>query len=310
MKIVIRIVLIVISAIIVFYALLCVGEYFVKKNSQNNAEVTTTVSRNFTIEEFPKYGASAETKDIANAFLKEYANNKISENNPDLAENKNGYSKLIDGEIDLLFSSKPSEEDLKYAEEKNIELEMVPIAKEGLVFFVNNNNSIDGLTLKEIQNIYSKTINNWKDVSGTNIKIKALQLGEDSGAQVEISSLVMTEKELMSKEKDNIYKDTEEMIETVASQNIGENAIGFAYLHSVSGYKSENEKDGIKVLKLDDIEPNNESIKDNKYPLCTEYYVVIRKDESTNKIVKEMINEMISTNGQKIVEKAGYIAIK
>ena len=61
-----------------------------------------------------------------------------------------GYQAIVDGTTDILFCAAPSEEQKAYAEEKGVELVYVPIGLEAFVFFVNENNPVDDLTVEQI----------------------------------------------------------------------------------------------------------------------------------------------------------------
>lgn len=122
---------------------------------------------------FPLYSSIAKAiyKDIdiiENKYADEYSyqNGKIVT----FTNSKNGYYRLIDGEVDIFFGAKPSQEQLSYAEEQGKEIELIEIGKEGFVFFVDSNNPITDLTKKNIQAIYHGDITNWNEVGGKNEK--------------------------------------------------------------------------------------------------------------------------------------------
>ena len=77
-----------------------------------------------------------------------------------------GYQAVVDGTTDILFCAAPSEEQLRYAEEKGVELIFVPIGLEAFVFFVNENNPVDNLTAEQIRGIYAGDYTNWSEVGG------------------------------------------------------------------------------------------------------------------------------------------------
>ena len=58
-------------------------------------------------------------------------------------------------------------------------MEVTPVVNEGFVFFTNVNNLVNGLSLKEIQDIYTDKITNWNQVGGDNAKIIAYQRPEN-----------------------------------------------------------------------------------------------------------------------------------
>ena len=66
-----------------------------------------------------------------------------------------GYQAIVDGDTDILFCAGPSEEQKQYAKEQGVELVYVPIGLEGFVFFVNENNPVENLTVEQIRKIYA-----------------------------------------------------------------------------------------------------------------------------------------------------------
>ncbi len=71
----------------------------------------------------------------------------------------------------------------KAAEDKGIELEIVPITKEAFVFVINPDNTVDTLTQEQIRKIYTGEIKNWKELGGDDAEIVAYQRDETSGSQ-------------------------------------------------------------------------------------------------------------------------------
>lgn len=76
------------------------------------------------------------------------------------------YKSLIDGDVDIFFGSMPSPEQKKLAEDAEKELVYTPIGKEAFVFFVSEDNPVDGLTSEQVRDIYSGKITNWRKVGG------------------------------------------------------------------------------------------------------------------------------------------------
>ena len=149
------------------------------------------------------------------------------------------YQKVIDGETDIIFCAEPSKKQLKYAESKNVELELVPIGKEAFVFIVNQNNKIDNLSIEQIKDIYAGKITNWKQLGGENKPIIALQRTEGSGSQT--AMLAFMNGTPMKKS-----------FQTIIGRKIG---------YSFRYYVESIVKDGnIKMLSLNGIEPTIENI--------------------------------------------------
>ncbi len=79
---------------------------------------------------------------------------------------RGAYKSVADGTVDIIFCAKPSAEQLAYAEENGVELELIPIGCEAFVFLVNKNNPVDGLTSEQVRKIYSGEITRWSEVGG------------------------------------------------------------------------------------------------------------------------------------------------
>ena len=99
---------------------------------------------------------------------------------------RGAYKDIVDGNADIIICAQPSDEQLAYAAEKGVELEMVPIGSDAFVFIVNDNNPVNNITIQQIQGIYSGEITNWKELGGKNVPIAAMRrntLYRDSNLQ-------------------------------------------------------------------------------------------------------------------------------
>jgi phosphate transport system substrate-binding protein len=214
------------------------------------------------------------------------------------------YERLIDGKADLIFCTEPSDEHILLAQEKGITFNLTPIGKEAFVFFVNNENPINGLTSSQIRSIYSGQITNWQDIGGNNADIAAYQRPKNSGSQT-ILELIMGEEKLAEPIKENMLEGMGGIIEEVASYRNSANAIGYSFLFYATGMtKNKN----IKLLSIDGVYPTSETIGNNEYPFTQTFYAVTAGNESKN--VKSFIRWILSGQGQSIIEKTGYVRIK
>ena len=69
-------------------------------------------------------------------------------------------------------------------------------------------------------------------------------------------------------------------------------------------------KKDLKLLSIDGIAPNDETIADGSYPLSNNTYVVIRKDEPENSKARRFADFMLSPTGQQCVAMAGFGPLK
>jgi phosphate transport system substrate-binding protein len=92
-----------------------------------------------------------------------------------------GIKMLIDGELSFASSGRPIE-DAEYnrAKERNLILEQVPVAIDGIVFFTHPELSISGLSVQQVQNIYLGKVKNWQELGGGKSSHCTVELGSTS----------------------------------------------------------------------------------------------------------------------------------
>lgn len=197
------------------------------------------------------------------------------------------YQAVVDGDADLIFCAGPSKEQLAYAAEKGVELELVPVGREAFVFFVNEHNPVDSLTQEQLRDIYAGTITNWQEVGGPDRLICALQRNEGSGSQTRFLQFM-------------------EGRPTAHGPFAFLGAsVGFSFRYYVDGIVKAQ---GVKLLAVDGVYPGKEEIRSGEYPLTGEFYAVYRKGEP-NANVQKVIDFVLSPEGQRIVEESGYVPV-
>ena len=272
---------IIIMAIIVF---VCLGAYnyvIDLEEEQNRVErdlSSHSVSTNpiFSLEDYPKVDASLATQPLTDAFIENFTGTLPSEEELDYTNTHPGYVRLINDEVDLIVVTEPSEEELKLAEEAGVELEVIPVVKEGFVFYVNEKNPVKSLSLEQIQKIYTGEIKNWKEVGGNDSVIRAFQRPENSGSQTGMYSLVMKDKKMMQPPKEDLIETMFEIINLVSSYDNGENSIGYSYYYYATTMYDDMDKevaDRIRLLEIDGVAPNYETIKNNTYIRISGYEI-------------------------------------
>ena len=201
---------------------------------------------------------------------------------------RGAYKDIVDGKADLIICVAPSEEQLAYAAQNGVELEMVEIGKDAFVFIVNSDNPVSDISVEQIRGIYSGEITNWKELGGPNVPIAAMRRNEGSGSQ---SAL------------ENLMGGTPIVADYTA---LFGSPIGFSFRYYVTGMLAEG---GVKMLSVNGVEPDIENIASGAYPVTSSIYAVYRKGE-TNANVYKAVDFMLSKDGQDIVEKSGYIPVK
>ena len=221
------------------------------------------------------------------------------------------YERLIEGKTDIIFCAAPSQDQLALAERMGVQLHLTPIGREAFVFFVNSENPVEGLTVEEIQGIYTGEIKNWRELGGKNQRIRPYQRAENSGSQTALLRL-MDGLQLMEPEKEDRIAGMGGIITQVASYRNHKNAVGFSF-RFYSTEMVENEQ--IKLLSLNGVAPTRETIREGSYPISSNFYAVTASPigepapEETNEDLRAFIDWILSEQGQEIIEKTGYVGV-
>lgn len=186
-------------------------------------------------------------------------------------------------------------------------LEQKAIGRDALVFIVNEDNPVQALTRQQLRDIYAGKITNWKDVGGKDQEIVAFQRGEDSGSQTLFKKLLIQGGELMTPPSELAPAEMGELVDSIADYNNSANAIGFSVYYYIDQMYS---KPGLRLLAVDGVTPSNETIADQSYPLCNEFYAAILQDSDADS-PERRIYEWLSTDaGRSCIEHSGYVAVQ
>lgn len=200
-----------------------------------------------------------------------------------------GYQAIVDGSTDILFCAAPSAEQKQYAEEQGVELVYVPIGLEAFVFFVNENNPVDGLTAEQIRSIYAGEYTNWSDVGGANRVINPVTRLSGSGSQTAMDAF-MDDQEIAPK----------------SPFAITGGSIGFSFRYYMDGIVG---NEAVKMLSLNGVYPSAENIRNGTYPIIAQFYAIYRADND-NENIPVLIDWILSEEGQTLIEESGYVRIQ
>lgn len=210
------------------------------------------------------------------------------------------YLNLIDGNANLILVARsPSAEEMELAEMSGVSFDIRPIALDAFVFMVNENNPIDGLSVDEIRGIYTGELTNWEQVGGPAGRINPYQRNDQSGSQQLMRSLVMKGTPMIDAQDLVLLK----MIAPFYA--ISEDPLGIGY--SVFYYEENMApNEYIKLLSVDGVQLNLESIKNKDYPFTSEVYAVVRANSSPDSLAVRLRDWLLTPEGQELVAESGY----
>jgi len=190
--------------------------------------------------------------------------------------------KVIDAEKDIVLCGDVyiSQDILSYAEQKGVELDIIPVVKDTLVFLNYTGNFINNLSTQQIKDICAGSITNWNGVGGSNLDIKF-------GSYSVYNATLYLYKFLGTSD--------------INPPNKGNNFSRLEYvLKANAAHLSTN---ALKIMSIDGIQPGA-----GGYPANVQFYAVIRKSEDENSFARELIKYILSQEGQDFAVGMGYIS--
>ena len=216
------------------------------------------------------------------------------------------YDNLIAGSKDVIFVTAPSQEELAAAQEAGVELEVIPVVKDALVFLVNTANPVDGLTQQQVKDIYSGKITNWSQVGGADEAIIPYQRQINSGSQTLFLQLAMGDTVPMDAPEEIRPGGMDGLIDVISVYDNSDQALGYSVFYYTQQMYV---KDNVKLLAIDGVAPTTETIADGTFPYLTYYYAVVRKDEPADSTARQLIDWCLSDEGQQTFAAASYVPL-
>ncbi|GEN08060.1 phosphate ABC transporter substrate-binding protein, PhoT family [Myxococcus fulvus] len=211
-----------------------------------------------------------------------------------------GLAALQNGTTEIAMSSR----EIKDAEKQKLRArynttgQEIPVAKDGVTFYVNEGNPVTALTMEQLRGIYVGDVTNWKQVGGPDAPIIIYSRENSSGTYVFVKDHVLDGEDYAASAQ--TLPGTAAVVNAVSKEK---NSIGYGG----SAYAK-----GIKELKIkkgnEEIAPSAENIKTGKYPLSRDLYFYLRNKPAGE--AKAFIDFALSPEGQAVVTKVGYFPVK
>jgi phosphate transport system substrate-binding protein len=207
-----------------------------------------------------------------------------------------GITSFIEGTCDIADASRAMKpEELQKAAAKGKDAKANVIAMDGICVIVNTENSITALTKKQVQDIYTGAVSNWSEVGGKDEKIVVLSRDSASGTFEAFGALALGGQKVRA---DALMQASNQAIASTVTRTPG--AIGYVGL----GYASE----GVKTVTIEGVNASKATVLSGKYPYSRALYMYTNGKPQGD--VKKFIDFVLSSAGQKLVEKEGFVGLK
>ena len=263
----------------------------------------------FTRENFPRLDGSTATAPLAQAVAAVLLgeSEEAVADLIDFSRTTQSYRELMAGNADLLIAAEPNAAVFDEMEAAGFKIEMEPVAMDALVFLVNADNPVDSLTLDELRGIYTGEISNWSEVGGDDLTIIPFQRNAESGSQVLMEKLVMDGTEMMAPPEGYMLGSMGDLMDAVKQYDNSANALGYSVYYYAHDMQM---ADGLKLLQIDGVAPNAETIGSGEYPFLNPYFVAIDAAEPEDSLTRVLYDWLLGPEGQQLVAMQGYVAVE
>lgn len=211
------------------------------------------------------------------------------------------YENLILGKDDLIIVARTaSEDELHLADSIGVALTTTPVALDAFVFIANDNNPVNGLSVEEIQDIYTGNINNWNEVGGNDAGINPYQRNPNSGSQELMESLVMKNLTMLDFPEMIVFG----MMGLINQVSHDWDGLGYT-VYFYENFMAPN--DDLKLLSVNGVAPSVSTLRNKEYIYTTEVYVVIRQDLDKSSTAHMLYQWLLTGEGQEVIEESGYV---
>lgn len=206
-----------------------------------------------------------------------------------------GFQALIEGETDICTSSRPMlPHEVRQLAEKHQRLGIAHlVAKDALSIYINPSNNVPSLTIKQLKDIYTGKVVNWKDVGGTDNAINVYTRSPNSGTFLYFKEHVLDNDAYA--EGAILKYSTQTIVDAVFEDDYGIGYGGTAYGEKVTH------------CKIEGIAPTVSNVIHDNYQLSR--YLYLYTLDTPKGYIKDFIDWVLDQPGQVIVAKVGYIPL-
>ena len=276
-------------------------------SADSGASASQQASFVFTRENLPRLDGSTSTVPLAQAMCAVLLGEDPEQVSDlvDFSRTTQSYRNLMAGERDLVLAAEPEGEVLDQLKEDGHWL-YTPFATDALVFVVNQDNPVDNLTTEQLQKIYTGEITNWKEVGGNDLEIVPFQRNQGAGSQTMFEKLVMEELTPMEAPEAWIPDSMAGLMDAVREYDNTPAAIGFTVYYYANDMEMAQ---GLKVLSVDGVLPDAQSIRQGTYPFLNPYFVAIDQNTAADSPTWILYDWVLGPEGQKLAEREGYVPV-
>jgi phosphate transport system substrate-binding protein len=228
------------------------------------------------------------------------------------AGTSDGFEAFCQGDTQISDASRPIDvaEEVPVCEENGVEFIEIPIAYDGISVVVNPQNDwASDVTSEELKTMWEPAaedkITRWSQVNPQwpDRELNLYGPGTESGTYEFFNEYIVGNEEEVNRSDYEASEDDNVLVQGVAGD---QNALGyFGYSYFV------NNKDKLKLLAVDGVEPSEDTIRSGEYLLSRPLFIYVNiKALKNNKAVEPFVDFYLApVNLDRIVEAARYVTL-
>jgi phosphate transport system substrate-binding protein len=249
------------------------------------------------------------TQAAAELFREEYPDARIEVGG---AGTSDGFEAFCQGDTQISDASRPIDvaEEVPVCEENGVEFIEIPVAYDGISVVVNSQNDwASDVTAEELKTMWEPQaegeITRWNQVNPEwpDRELSLYGPGTESGTYEFFNEVVVGNEEEVNRSDYEASEDDNVLVQGVSGD---ENALGYF------GYSYyENNRDSLKALAVDGVEPTQGSIRSGEYLLSRPLFIYVSTQAlENNDAVKPFVDFYLSEqNLDRLVQAAKYVTL-
>ena len=228
------------------------------------------------------------------------------------AGTSDGFEAFCQGDTEISDASRPIDvaEEVPVCEENGVEFIEIPVAFDGISVVVNkNNNFATDITSEELKTMREPAaegeITQWNQVNPDwpDRELSLYGPGTESGTYEFFNETIVGNEEEVNRSDYEASEDDNVLVQGVSGD---ENALGYF------GYSYyENNRDALKALAVDGVDPTEETIRSGEYLLSRPLFIYVSaKALKNNDAVEPFVNFYVAEqNLDRLVEAGKYVTL-
>jgi len=205
-----------------------------------------------------------------------------------------GLAALITGEADIAPTSRPANRaEIGAAKKAGVRLLPQTIGSYGVSVIVNDKNPVKNLKPAQVRALFNGKIADWSKVRGAGRPVSVYILDENTGARAGFQDLAMRGDAYTPAAK--ALPDYNAIVAAVAKDPDG---IGYADMGELP--------DRVRAVLINGEPANSAAIYEQVYPYANTLYLYTLEGRASP-AAKKFVRYVLSKDGQRIIQKAGYV---